>query len=548
MKPDAPRTVRYVVERVAVSTTRCGCSVNGWKTARCSRRWISRTPAGGQWGVTLNWTNAANPSDHHVPNTSDDAVVNLPGNVTVVYQGKQPTVQSLENDDTIWVQGANAGGDAVLTASAGIKNVGTIHLESVNNTYQSNIATGSSTLTNLGTISAGAGSGGNRIISGTLDNQAAVDATGDYIDITGDYKADGGTITSTGYLINCTLQETAAGAGVDHHCGGPRRHTGNGQLGRLYDLGAGRRPRRRCDPQARRECEQLRLDSAPVSQQYLQIRHQHRLERPDEPGHNQLGRRLGRRTAHHRHDRQQGHHRRRHADYLDITGTYKADGGTIIGSGYLVNCTLQETAAPASASTITAAGQGVTLATDNLAGYTLWVRGGNHGGDAVLQLAGDRATTATILLQSADNTYQSDIATGSSTLTNLGTISSGRLGRRTDHQRHARQQGHDRRRHRLPGDHGHLQGGRRDDHRLWLPGQLHAAGDRLAGLRLDHHGHGHQGVTLATDNLAGYTLWVRGGNHGGDAILQARRQRATAATILLQSANSNYQSDIATGS
>ena len=82
------------------------------------------------------------------------------------------------------------------------------------------------------------------------------------------------------------------------------------------------------------------------------------------------------------------------ADYLDITGTYVADGGTITGPGYLVNCTLQETAAPASPSTIVVAGQGVTLATDNLAGYTLWVQGSNHYGDAVLTLAGSVSNTA----------------------------------------------------------------------------------------------------------------------------------------------------------
>src|SRR5438034_393192 len=83
----------------------------------------------------------------------------------------------------------------------------TIHLESANQGFRSDIATGSSTLTNLGTISSGAGTGGERLISGTLDNQAIVDATANYVDITGLYKADGGTITGGGYLVNCTLQE-----------------------------------------------------------------------------------------------------------------------------------------------------------------------------------------------------------------------------------------------------------------------------------------------------------------------------------------------------
>src|SRR5262249_57733222 len=89
-----------------------------------------------------------------------------------------------------------------------------------------------------------------------------------------------------------------------------------------------------------------------------------------------------------------------------------------------VSCTVQETASPASASTIVAAGNAVTLATDNLPGYTLWVRGGNHGGDAILQLGGNLSNRSTILLQSADQGYRSDIATGPHTLTKLGRASS----------------------------------------------------------------------------------------------------------------------------
>ncbi len=102
------------------------------------------------------------------------------------------------------------------------------------------------------------------------------------------------------------------------------------------------------------------------------------------------------------------------ADYLDITGTYNADGGTILGSGYLVQLHAagdRLARRPPRRSCVT--GQDVTLATDNLVGYTLWVQGGNHGGDAILQLAANEANRGTILLQSADSNYQSDIATGS---------------------------------------------------------------------------------------------------------------------------------------
>ncbi len=245
-------------------------------------QWIS--PNGGNWNNPANW------STGQVPGPANDAVINVPGNVTITYQGRQPTVQTIENYDTIWVNGSNAGGDAILTASQAITNYGTILLQSSNSNYQSNIATGSSTLTNLGTITSSLGSGGNRIVSGTLNNQG-----------------------------------TVAG--------------GN--------------------------------------------------------------------------------------DYLEITGTYVAQGGTTTGSAELYNCALFETASPASASTIIATSVGDTLETDNLSGYTIWVNGnGLFNTDAILKLGGNVSNLGTILLQSSNSNYQSNIATGSSTLTNLGTITS----------------------------------------------------------------------------------------------------------------------------
>ncbi|MFI5456981.1 MAG: hypothetical protein ACHRXM_16165 [Isosphaerales bacterium] len=168
---------------------------------------------GGNWEVAGNWVNEANSADHHVPNSSDNAVIDVPGNVTVTYQGSQPTVLTVQNDDTIWVHGSAAGGNATLSVSQGITNDGTILLESSNNAYQSNIATGSSTLTNLGTITASPGSGGNRIISGTLNNQATVAAASDdYLEITGTYQAQGGTTTGPADLFNCKLVETTSPA------------------------------------------------------------------------------------------------------------------------------------------------------------------------------------------------------------------------------------------------------------------------------------------------------------------------------------------------
>ncbi len=81
-------------------------------------------------------------------------------------------------------------------------------------------------------------------------------------------------------------------------------------------------------------------------------------------------------------------------DYLEITGTYQAQGGTTTGPAELFNCKLAETASPASPSTIVVTGTGDTLASDNLAGYTIWVNGnGLFNTDAILNLGATSPTS-----------------------------------------------------------------------------------------------------------------------------------------------------------
>src|SRR5262249_35453104 len=88
------------------------------------------------------------------------------------------------------------------------------------------------------------------------------------------------------------------------------------------------------------------------------------------------------------------------------------------------NCVLQETAAPASPSQILIGGQGVTLATDNLAGYTLLVNGNNAYGNAVLTLASSLSNDGTIVLQSSNNTWSDTLTLTQGALINAadGTI------------------------------------------------------------------------------------------------------------------------------
>src|SRR5207249_158194 len=75
---------------------------------------------------------------------------------------------------TVWVQGRYSFGGAVLNLTSDVSNRGEIHLESSDYNYKSDVATGSFTLTNLGTISAAPGSGGERLITGNVNNSGMI--------------------------------------------------------------------------------------------------------------------------------------------------------------------------------------------------------------------------------------------------------------------------------------------------------------------------------------------------------------------------------------
>ena len=82
----------------------------------------------------------------------------------------------MQNDDTIWVNGSPAGGNATLTVSQGITNDGTILMESSNASYSDTLSTGSGTLTNdaYGVIQVNGGSGGERTITGSPVNHGSI--------------------------------------------------------------------------------------------------------------------------------------------------------------------------------------------------------------------------------------------------------------------------------------------------------------------------------------------------------------------------------------
>ena len=467
---------------------------------------------------------------------------------TIVVAGKGVT---LATDNlagyTLWVQGSDHGGDAVLQIGPGVSNRGAILLQSANNTYQSDIATGSATLTNLGTIRSGGGSGGLRLITGTLDNQATIDATADYVDISGVYQAQGGTILGNGYLVNCSLQETAAPASAstilvagknvtlatDNLAGYTLWVQGSDHGGdAILQLGGSLANRGAILLQSANNTYQSDIATGSNTLTNLGT---------ISSGGGSGGVRSINGTLNNQATVNAT------ADYVDISGVYQAQGGTILGNGYLVNCSLQETVAPASASTILVAGKGVTLATDNLAGYTLWVQGSDHGRDAVLQLGPGVSNRGTILLQSVNNTYQSDIATGSNTLTNLGTISSGggsggvrSISGTLDNQAtiDATVDYVD-----ISGVY-QAQGGTILGNGYLVNCSLQETAAPASASTILVAG---KGVTLATDNLAGYTVWSQGSDHGGDAVLNIGAGVTNRGAILLQSVNNTYQSDMAIG-
>ncbi len=100
---------------------------------------------------------------------------------------------------TVWIQGSDTGGNTIVTAANGFTNAGTLRLESIYSTYQSNLTVSSGTLTNTGTINVNAGSGGGRTITAELNNQGTVNiGTATSLGRAGADHANSGTINLTG--------------------------------------------------------------------------------------------------------------------------------------------------------------------------------------------------------------------------------------------------------------------------------------------------------------------------------------------------------------
>jgi hypothetical protein len=126
-------------------------------------------------GGTLNFNGGAIPGQPAVRNS----ILNLgsANPATFVIQGNTTLTGNVAFGQTLWVQGRNFVGSATLRSAAGFSNAGTIRLESIDQAlWNANVVVSSGALTNAtgGTLRAGAGPGGTRVIDGNVVNQGTL--------------------------------------------------------------------------------------------------------------------------------------------------------------------------------------------------------------------------------------------------------------------------------------------------------------------------------------------------------------------------------------
>jgi hypothetical protein len=240
----------------------------------------------------------------YVSTLSVAATVTAPS--TVIAVGPSTLTSNLSPVVTVWVQGNNSFGQAVLTTSDAATNAGTILLQSIDNTWQSTLTVSTGTLTNAasGLIQVSAGSGGYRVLTGNVTNLGTV----------------------------------AVGAGTVLDALSPTFNQAGGQVA---------------------------------------------------------------------------------ADGLFILdrGTFNFAGGSLAGNVAVYDSSVSVADTVTSPSTIIATGPS-TLIGNLSPAVTVWVQGNNRFGHATLTTAGPTTNAGTILLQSVDDTWQSNLTVSSGTLTN----------------------------------------------------------------------------------------------------------------------------------
>lgn len=130
----------------------------------------------------------------------------LAGNDGLILEGNASSAA------TLWVRGESRHGHARLRAADHAVNRGTIRLESINSTWQSNLsADEEASLINEGLVSVGLGAGGPREFSGEFIHRGRIEvADGTHFILRGGFEAEGGLISGSHELLNIRLRVTAA--------------------------------------------------------------------------------------------------------------------------------------------------------------------------------------------------------------------------------------------------------------------------------------------------------------------------------------------------
>lgn len=138
-------------------------------------------------------------------NSTWAGVGTLTNNAAILEEGTSSITSPFVQNGALTIQGDTAGGNAVLTVSAGFTNNGTIAVQSANAAFQGSLIVASGTLTNAasGLLNFNAGTGGSRAFSGTLANNGAVNVNLDSVTFTG-------SITNNGTFIKAASAGTTS--------------------------------------------------------------------------------------------------------------------------------------------------------------------------------------------------------------------------------------------------------------------------------------------------------------------------------------------------
>ena len=127
-------------------------------------------------GGAFNCSGGSISGDLVVVGTALDIASSVTGTTTIEVRGSSSLAENAGTGVTLKVEGDTWDGAGVLTAANGATNAGTIDLESIAGTTNSDLAL-LGTLTNSGTITTTNDSGGGRhILGGTLNNQGTIAA------------------------------------------------------------------------------------------------------------------------------------------------------------------------------------------------------------------------------------------------------------------------------------------------------------------------------------------------------------------------------------